>query len=116
MQLKFSKYASRSIEAQNIDCILKYGMSDNNDDEEADSDEENPHVLLDRFFEFIRPDKKDLNIVLAGYFCQFVTILLKYKLKELVPYIFKERPSILENMMMHLANHSVAEVLGKLVT
>ena len=80
-------------------------------------EEENKHVLLDRLFKFIRTEgDEQLNPVLSGYFCKLVSLLISRKQKSLVPYIFAPGSDVIEQMLKHVYQKSISEVLNKLLT
>lgn len=84
---------------------------------EPEEEEESKHVLLDRLFKFIRAEgDEQLNPVLSGYFCKLVSLLISRKQKSLVPYIFAPNSDIIENMLKHIYQKSISEVLNKLLT
>jgi hypothetical protein len=84
---------------------------------EPEEEEDGKYVLLDRLFKFIRtPGKEQLNPVLSGYFCKLVSLLISRKQKSLVPYIFAPNSDIIENMVRHVYQKSISEVLNKLLT
>ena len=74
-------------------------------------------TFLDRLFKFIRTEgDEQLNPVLSGYFCKLVSLLISRKQKSLVPYIFAPNSDIIENMVRHVYQKSISEVLNKLLT
>ena len=84
---------------------------------EPEEEEDSKYVLLDRLFKFIRiSGDEQLNPVLSGYFCKLVSLLISRKQKGLVPYIFAPNSDIIENMVKHVYQKSISEVLNKLLT
>lgn len=74
-------------------------------------------MLLDRLFKFIRTEgDEQLNPVLSGYFCKLVSLLISRKQKSLVPYIFAPGSDVIEQMLKHVYQKSISEVLNKLLT
>ena len=80
-----------------------------------DEEEENKYVLLDRLFSFIQQEG-DLNPVLSGYFCKLVSLLICRKQKQFIQYIFAERGDIIDNLVRHVGQKSISEILNKLMT
>jgi len=54
--------------------------------------------------------------VLSGYFCKLVSLLISRKQKSLVPYIFAPGSDVIEQMLKHVYQKSISEVLNKLLT
>jgi hypothetical protein len=79
------------------------------------AEEESKYVLLDRLFLFLEQNA-ELNPVLSGYFCKLVSLLISRKQKQLVPYIFSAESKIMENLVKHVQQKSISEILNKLVT
>ena len=79
------------------------------------AEEESKYVLLDRLFLFLEQNV-ELNPVLSGYFCKLVSLLISRKQKQLVPYIFSAESKIMENLVKHVQQKSISEILNKLVT
>ena len=98
-----------STEATAIETVPTEG-----DDKEEEP--ENRFVLLDRLFQFIDAEEEDLNQVLAGYFCKLVSLLISRKQKSLVPYIFAPESKIIDQLLKHVYQKSISEVLNKLLT
>ena len=78
-------------------------------------------MLLERLFKFIRveageSEDKQLNPVLAGYFCKLVSLLINRKQKQLVPFIFAPGSDIIDYLLKHVYQRSISEILGKLLT
>lgn len=83
-----------------------------------DQEEQEPiskYMLLDRLFKFIRTDETPLNPVLAGYFCKLLILLINRKQKQIIPYIFGQDSDVLDCLLKHLYQKSVAEILNKLM-
>jgi hypothetical protein len=89
-------------------------LNTENEDKEEE-EEENKFQLLDRLFEFLRQEE-ELNPVLSGYFCKLVSLLISRKQKQLIPYIFSEKSDIIDNLVRHVGQKSISEVLNKLMT
>lgn len=87
----------------------------NTENEDKAEEEENKFVLLDRLFSFLKNDG-ELNPVLSGYFCKLVSLLISRKQKQLIPYIFSEESEIIDNLVKHVGQKSISEVLNKLMT
>lgn len=79
------------------------------------AEEETKFVLLDRLFKFLEQNG-ELNPVLSGYFCKLVSLLISRKQKQLVPYIFSSESKIIDNLVKHVQQKSISEILNKLVT
>lgn len=80
--------------------------------------DESKYVLLDRLFKFTEQTNEngELNPVLSGYFCKLVSLLISRKQKQLVPYIFSKESTIIDNLVMHVGQKSISEILNKLIT
>lgn len=78
-------------------------------------EEENRFQLLDRLFMFLDTDE-ELNPVLSGYFCKLVSLLISRKQKQLIPYIFDPNSNIIDNLVKHVGQKSISEILNKLIT
>ena len=61
-------------------------------------------------------EDEELNPVLSGYFCKLVSLLISRKQKQLVPYIFSPKSMIIENLVRHVGQKSISEILNKLIT
>jgi hypothetical protein len=85
--------------------------------EEEDEDAGNQYVLLERLFKFIQTeDDAELNPVLSGYFCKLVSLLISRKQKQLFPYIFAKESTVIEDLLKHVYQKSISEILNKLLT
>jgi hypothetical protein len=87
--------------------------------EESDEDDEegNKYVLLERLFKFIHTeDDEPLNAVLSGYFCKLVSLLISRKQKQLFPFIFAKESTVIEDLLKHVYQKSISEILNKLLT
>lgn len=82
---------------------------------EDEAEYENQYLLLDRLFKFIEPEE-ELNAVLSGYFCKLVSLLISRKQKFLIPYIFSTDREIIHNLVKHMGQKSISEILNKLMT
>ena len=85
------------------------------DAEAEDAEPVSKYMLLDRLFKFIRTDEKPLNPVLAGYFSKLTILLINRKQKQIIPYIFGPESDVLDCLLKHIYQKSVAEVLQKLM-
>lgn len=88
------------------------------EDEESTIDKKNEggNVLLDRLFKFIRTDEKPLNAVLSGYFAKLVTLLINRKQKQIIPFVYAEGCDIIDRLVYHVYQKSIAELLNKLLS
>lgn len=86
--------------------------------DEEDETTDNKYVLLDRLFKFIAEPatEEELNPVLSGYFCKLVSLLISRKQKQLVPYIFRQESVIIDQLVEHVGQKSISEILNKLLT
>lgn len=84
-------------------------------EEEEKEDEANNFLLLERLFKFIRTKETPLNPVLSGYFAKLVTLLINRKQKNLVPFVFAPNSDIIDNLLYHVYQRSIAELLNKLL-
>jgi hypothetical protein len=71
--------------------------------------------LLDRLFKFVLTRDKPLNAVLAGYFAKLVTLLINRKQKQLIPYVFAPNSEVIDSLLYHVYQKSIAELLNKFV-
>ena len=88
-------------------------------EEEVEDDEEegNKYLLLERLFKFIQQaDEEDLNPVLSGYYCKLVSLLISRKQKQLFPFIFAKESTVIEDLLKHVYQKSISEILNKLLT
>lgn len=88
------------------------------DPEEEDEEEGNKYVLLERLFKFIQTEgeETELNAVLSGYFCKLVSLLISRKHKQLFPFIFAKESTVIEDLLKHVYQKSISEILNKLLT
>ena len=70
--------------------------------------------LLDYLLSFLETEN-ELNYVLTGYFCKFLSALLSYKPNNLIVYLFIERSDILEKFVFHSYRKSLSNFLSKLL-
>ena len=90
---------------------------DKEEEPEEDEEEGNKYVLLERLFKFIQTvDGEDLNPVLSGYFCKLVSLLISRKQKQLFPFIFAKESTVIEDLLKHVYQKSISEILNKLLT
>jgi len=54
--------------------------------------------------------------VLSGYFSRLVSLLISRKQKDLIPYIFAPESQIMDQLVKHVYQKSVSEILNKLLT
>lgn len=71
---------------------------------------------MDRLFKFIRTKDIPLNPVLAGYFAKLVTLLINRKQKNLIPYVFRPESDVIDCLLYHVYQKSIAELLNKLLS
>ena len=93
----------------------------NADPEEEDDESDNKYMLLERLFKFIKveagtTEETQLNPVLAGYFCKLVSLLISRKQKQLVPFVFAPGSEIIDYLLKHIYQRSIAEILSKFLT
>lgn len=69
--------------------------------EEEKEEEDNRFMLLDYLFRFVETRQTPLNPVLSGYFSKLLILLLNRKQKQIVPYIFSDNCTVLENLLYH---------------
>lgn len=87
------------------------------EEEEDDEEEGNKYLLLERLFKFIeQAGDEDLNPVLSGYFCKLVSLLISRKQKQLFPFIFAKESTVIEDLLKHVYQKSISEILNKLLT
>ena len=83
------------------------------EEEEKDEDDNNKYLLLDRLFKFIKTKETPINPVLSGYFAKLVTLLINRKQKNLIPYVFSHNSEIIDNLLYHVYQKSISELLNK---
>jgi hypothetical protein len=54
-----------------------------------------------------------LNAVLSGYFVNVVGILINRRQKLLIPYVFAEDSEVLDNLLYHVYQKSISDLLKK---
>ncbi len=81
---------------------------------EEDYDHNNKYMLLDHLFKFVHDDEP-LNAVLSGYFSKLVSLLIQRRQKQLIPYIYAPTRIILDQLVHHVAQKSISELLAKLL-
>jgi len=54
-----------------------------------------------------------LNPVLAGYFAKLVTLLINRKQRQLIPYVFAPGADVIDRLLFHVYQKSIAELLNK---
>ncbi len=64
---------------------------------------------------FIRNKDKNLNAVLSGYFAKLLTLLLTRKQKSLLPFVFGPGSDVVDCLLNHVYQKSIAEFLNKLL-
>lgn len=84
-------------------------------EEEEDEEEGNKYVLLERLFKFIQTEE-ELNPVLSGYFCKLVSLLISRKQKQLFPFIYSPESTVIEDLLKHVYQKSISEIINKLLT
>ena len=84
-------------------------------EEEEDEEEGNKYVLLERLFKFIQTEE-ELNPVLSGYFCKLVSLLISRKQKQLFPFIYGPESTVIEDLLKHVYQKSISEIINKLLT
>jgi len=70
--------------------------------------------IIDIFFDFIRTEE-ELNPVLCGYFCKIVGSMLTSFRKKFNRYAFNSENKIIESMIRHSYNRSIADLLIKIL-
>lgn len=72
------------------------------------------YQLLERLFKFVRTkDNTQVNSVLAGYFSKLVSLLIIRKQRSLIPYVFSPYSDVLDCLLNHVYQKSIAELLNK---
>lgn len=74
------------------------------------ADLERRKELLDFLFTFVEDGDKELNPVLAGYFCKMANTLLTKRAKQTIQYMYG-RPQVLLNLCRHLESRGIYELL-----
>lgn len=70
--------------------------------------------IIDILFDFIRVED-ELNPVLCGYFCKLITNLLNSNRKQFCLYVFNPQNQIIQSMINHIYNRSIADLLVKIL-
>jgi hypothetical protein len=83
------------------------------------SDSEGPaeppcYNYLDYLFSIL--DCTDINFTSAGYFAKIVNNLLSKRPTQLLVYLYKDKPELLEKMSNQICSKSVSEFLAKILT
>eukprot|EP00347_Sterkiella_histriomuscorum_P000595 403375243 len=86
-----------------------------NEDQLTEQLDDNKYQLLERLFNFLETKETPLNPVLSGYFQNLVNTLLIRRQKQFVPYLFKEAQSTIDNMLYHLQQKSISDIVKKLM-
>lgn len=82
---------------------------------ESESQPEHPcYNYLDYLFSIL--DSADINFTSAGYFAKIVNNLLSKRPTNLLVYLYKDKPEILEKMANQICSKSVSEFLAKILT
>lgn len=77
--------------------------------------EPDKYMLLKYLFRFVETRDVPLNPVLAGYFAKLLILLLNRKQKQIVPFIFSDECTLIENLIYHVYQKSVSEILQKIL-
>jgi len=80
---------------------------------EEEVTETGKYQLLERLFKFLKTRDTPVNAVLAGYFAKLVTLLINRKQKNLIPFVFSPESEVIDNLVYHVYQKSVAELLNK---
>ena len=56
-----------------------------------------------------------MNAVLSGYFAKLVTLLINRKQKQLIPYVFAPNSQVIDSLLYHVYQKSIAELLNKFI-
>ena len=72
-------------------------------------------MLLKYLFKFVQTRQYPLNPVLSGYFAKLVILLLNRKQKQVVPFIFSPECNLIDDLLFHVYQKSLSEVLNKLL-
>lgn len=72
-------------------------------------------MLLKYLFKFVETRDHPLNPVLSGYFAKLLVLLINRKQKQIVPFIFSEECSLIDNLLYHVYQKSISEVLNKIL-
>lgn len=73
------------------------------------------YMLLKYLFRFVQTRQYPLNPVLSGYFAKLLILLLNRKQKQVVPFIFSAQCGLIDDLLFHVYQKSVSEVLNKLL-
>lgn len=85
--------------------------SDKNDNE---IDPDAGKHIIDILFDFLRVET-ELNPVLCGYFCKFMNTLMNHNRKGFFSYIFESDHKVVEYLIKHIYNRSIADILVKVL-
>lgn len=72
-------------------------------------------MLLKYLFRFVETQESPINPVLAGYFAKLLVLMLNRKQKQIVPFIFSEECTLIDKLLFHVYQKSVADVLQKIL-
>lgn len=72
-------------------------------------------MLLNRLFKFVQTTEP-VNNVLAGYFEKLVISLRKRKEQQFVKFLFGQRPELVTDLLQHIQNTSITEVVKNIVS
>ena len=71
-------------------------------------------LIIDILFDFLRT-AEELNPVLCGYFCKLINSLFNSHRKEFNLYVLNPQNQVIEYMIKHIYNRSIADTLTKLL-
>ncbi|CDW76161.1 UNKNOWN [Stylonychia lemnae] len=107
-----------ALDQEDIDLKDTTKLSINLEPEEEDdlvADEREKYHLLDKLFKFIQTRETPLNPVLSGYFVNLVNTLFFRRNKQMIVYIFRDTPKIIDDMLFHAYQKSISDLLKKLM-
>jgi hypothetical protein len=83
--------------------------------EEKKEEVPDKYMLLKYLFKFIETREHPLNPVLSGYFAKLLILLINRKQKQIVPFIFSGECDLIDNLLYHVYQKSISEVLNKIL-
>jgi len=68
--------------------------------------------VIEYLFDFLHSEE-ELNPVLCGYFCKLLGNMMTSHRKAMSFYVFNPNNKVIENMVKHIYNKSVADILTR---
>lgn len=81
---------------------------------ESEADPVPKKHIIDILFDFVRTDE-ELNPVLCGYFTKFLYALMNHSRSSFFKYVFNPENEVVEYLIKHIYNRSIADCLIKIL-